>query len=1003
MYAVRIAVFCALMWSASADLLYVLSGVDSQINITAAFIKNATDSTLSAVSVNSNISYPLELGENKTTPCMIIHPRVDACAAMFTYYGGLVPVINQLCETNDLSNCTYAPILSHQCSLINSTTECTNVWCMYQVNPAKQSCYNFVLQFPGYQCGQYGVCTQNLTCVDARVDSCNTTLTLIIPSTTPPDTYNVESSVINHPLITSGGIFAVLNAGSPALEEDQILSPGDTPVVVFTNVSSLLNITIPRVVVGLITPGSEVSVYLKIAGFVDYLVSGGYIYTNIPTVYNLCPGKVIAFVTTNVVVSGFDFYNSSSLQCRFASNLVPVIYVSSTTVVCVITPLNDTLGVVPLLVSNDLGLSPLNTAVSIQVLGACQDVKPGSVVPPGGESCECPPGTLDTGAYCDPCSVGSYQPNYAQSSCIPCGVGTQTTLNKGTILQGGCYCADGYRSISTGSGMVCTRCVQGMVCTNGEFGVAAGYWQAPSSLPETSDEIVVLPCESAGTHSAAARCIGGYAEGDQLCARGYEGPLCMVCSDGYGSIGGACAPCNNPGADGFIVLLLAVLACLALYILVRLTTAAPDPKNRGAGSVIKIFMNYIQIIYYIGTLSAKWAPYTLGFFDIFLPMSMSPSFVSIKCVSHMDFYTRIGITACLPFLVAILLLGVFQGASFARSEFACGLRASIWYWYVLTLLVALYIIHPMIASSILTSFNCTHVPGPGGGNYMTSDMSINCDSTRYRTYVSAVIVYFLIYVVGGPVWVLWRIHKNKDAIIGALSLSGNASGESAYRYVYFTRGYKSSTIVWEGVVLFRKLAVVAIAALIKGGLQLVWVAVILVGCMCLTIERMPYNSRLDNRLEIISLAALCLSLVLAFHSFFLGNDGEVILFFLALVNGSAAAIMVMASFSRFRGKIFLWTMRLTAFFALACILPPPEKQIEMRSRRPPPSGPPVDYIKTRDELDREAAITRGELLTRAQQPKRIASFSSSTMPVDIVDMADTADPWAGEGEEETDV
>jgi hypothetical protein len=749
-----------------------------------------------------------------------------------------------------------------------------------------------------------------------------------------------------------------------------------------------LNITIP--VVAPATPGSINHVYLEIIGYPPYLVEGDYLFTSIPTVFNLCPGRVIAFVITNVVVSGRDFYNSTSLQCTFAGVSVGVIFVSSTTVICVVNPLNDTLGVVPLLVSNDLGLSPLNTPVDIQVLGACQDVKPGSVVPPGGESCECPPGTLDTGAYCDPCAIGSYQPNFAQSSCIPCGVGTQTTLYKGTILQGGCFCADGYRSIATADSEICAPCTEGMVCTNGEFGIAAGYWQAESSLPETSSEIVVLPCQGAGTHGSAGRCIGGYEEGDRLCARGYEGPLCMVCSDGYGSIGGACAPCNNPGADGFVVFLLGVLACLALYVLVRLTTAAPDPKNRGAGSVIKIFMNYIQIIYYIGTLSARWAPYTLGFFDIFLPMSMSPSFVSIKCVSHMDFYTRIGITACLPFMVAILLLGVFQGASFARHEFACGLRASIWYWYVLTLMVALYIIHPMIASSILTSFNCTNVPGPGGGNYMTSDMSINCDSARYKTYVSAVIVYFLLYVIGAPIFVLYRIHKNKDAIIGALNLSGNASGESAYRYVYFTRGYKSSTIVWEGVVLFRKLAIVMIAALIKGGLQLVWVAVVLVACMCLTIERMPYNSRLDNQLEIISLTALCLSVVLAFHSFFLGNNGEVILFFLVLVNGLAAAIMIMASFSRFRGKIFLWTMRLTAFFALACILPPPEKQIEMRSRLPRPPPPPADYIKTRDELDREAAVTRGELLERAK---------SSRMTITSIQ----DDPWAGEGDEETSI
>jgi hypothetical protein len=232
--------------------------------------------------------------------------------------------------------------------------------------------------------------------------------------------------------------------------------------------------------------------------------------------------------------------------------------------------------------------------------------------------------------------------------------------------------------------------------------------------------------------------------------------------------------------------------------------------------------------------------------------------------------------------------------------------------------------------------------------------------------------------------------------------------------VYFTRGYKSSTIVWEGVVLFRKLMIVAIASLIKGGLQLVWAAAILVFSMCLTIERMPYNSRLDNRLEIISLVALCLSLILAFHSFFLGQDGEVILFFLVLVNGSAIIVMVMASFSRFRGRIFMWTMRITSFFALAFILPSPDpKFIQMHSRVPrnpnPLPTPTEEYYKTRDELDRVAAETRAEMLARPYAPKMQTSLTSATVKDDpyastmrVVDLTD--DGWGlDDGDKETDV
>jgi hypothetical protein len=298
-------------------------------------------------------------------------------------------------------------------------------------------------------------------------------------------------------------------------------------------------------------------------------------------------------------------------------------------------------------------------------------------------------------------------------------------------------------------------------------------------------------------------------------------------------------------------------------------------------------------------------------------MSISPSFISVRCVSELDFYARTTLVMFLPALAAAFLMAVMLLADLVlprgwkQRNFVINL-----YTYLMVLLIVLYIIHPMIASATFSALNCTDVPGVGGGRYLSSDMSVDCTAGRYVRFRAGVGVFIALYVFGAPLYVMRRMNANYAQIQNVLLLDADPHNDAAFRYVYAVRGYRADTFLWEGVVLFRKLAIVGVAALVGGGLQLVWCWAVLVCSMILTVQRRPFSTVLDNRIEIIAHAALIVSILLAFHSYFTPGSGAVVLAFLICVNGAAIAVMVFSFFARFRKNIHIWTEMLIRFVTL---------------------------------------------------------------------------------------
>ena len=55
----------------------------------------------------------------------------------------------------------------------------------------------------------------------------------------------------------------------------------------------------------------------------------------------------------------------------------------------------------------------------------------------------CAPGSREAAGACEPCAVGTYQPNFQQTTCFACGTGL-TTHSEGRALASECVCVEGF-------------------------------------------------------------------------------------------------------------------------------------------------------------------------------------------------------------------------------------------------------------------------------------------------------------------------------------------------------------------------------------------------------------------------------------------------------------------------------------------------------------------------------------------------------------------------------
>lgn len=883
-------------------------------------------------------AYPLDYNLT-TTNCLQKLTRDAICATANSQYGNVYahacPVNTYPCSnaSNSFGNCSFLTNLDDNCLNIACYTPFQNGCYLYPYRKLNQ--YASGAGFVGAPCDNATVCSATGRCVPNNPsDQCPGTVicevALLGATLNNVTIATAAANLTSYPGVTAVPILQPVTVSSAYMSVTAgatlVVSPGTAFTVTFTPSLAATNASVVSYNCGPTIPGTGIvpdlgtdALDLSCTVSMTYLsyswtaVLPGVIipltYAPVPVLFSACPAEVLSNIPTTIVVQGQQFYNSTSLTCLFNGAPVPVTFLKTGVASCMVTwtNLTSTQTAAPLTISND-GVTYATAPVQITIRGACGNIKPNSV--PLSGTCVCQPGYQDMGGqFCQLCADGFYQPNYAQQGCIPCDTTENTAGILGSTSVGACVCKPGkYRRPDPGSDLSsCDPCPAGMQCNgNNSVTVLPGFWRA------TANSIIVTPC-----HAGTIECPGGPGAGNALCATGYKGPLCSVCKLGYGRLGSSCFRCPNHALNGFVLFVMICVALLCVYLLVKSTTRE-EAKGDTLGVTVKVLFSYMQVLYYVGKISANWSHKSSQFFASLIPVTLSPSFLSIQCATNFGFYKNIAVMMTLPLIIAaglaILHLGLY---GFKKTTY----RGEVLWLehvenYLKVLYVLLYLVHPTISQDVIRSFNCMSVPGTGT-TYLTDDPRVDCSSKTYHAYVVVAALYVVFYIVGFLAFIMYHLEKHSYEI--DLHHQGFHMGRARI-YVFFVRGYRGVAHLWEFVIIFRKLGIVVINSLFAPQIQLVWANVIIAVSLFYTILVKPYKSYLVNKLDTLALTAIWLTIILGFHGEFLPNPKQFAIFvILALVNSIIAVILIAAVFKtlqpllrRMFGQISLWLSKLTA-------------------------------------------------------------------------------------------
>eukprot|EP00004_Rigifila_ramosa_P001125 TRINITY_DN1108_c0_g2_i5.p1 TRINITY_DN1108_c0_g2~~TRINITY_DN1108_c0_g2_i5.p1 ORF type:complete len:1805 (-),score=239.12 TRINITY_DN1108_c0_g2_i5:107-5521(-) len=447
----------------------------------------------------------------------------------------------------------------------------------------------------------------------------------------------------------------------------------------------------------------------------------------------------------------------------------------------------------------------------------------------------------------------SEQPG-VEPACTPCdSVGAHRTTRgqSGSVAPSECVCTSGYFPTRSGAGCEPCSLLQGSAeCNGGMPGngsaiaqagveVAAGYWLTtrPQFLKQAGQS-----SEAAWfrIHKCPVRagCPGGPEE--EHCAEGYEGPVCGICSSGYGRLGELCAQCPSSAVSAFLVFVISALVvagCAGVVMFSR--SGGQDVRvldDAGSMQRLKIAITHLQIIGFTTDFASQWPNVLVRVLSIpasAATISSATDNIATDCATHPTLYSRGLVVLLLP---AILAAGV--GAGYAVLGAVRGDFSEVRTKAQQGTLVLLYVAHPGIVQSLMKLMVCVDV---GSESFARSDMRVSCDDPAFTALRAFAVVHLLLYGFGGLATLFWLMRRNPDA------------------FGFLTKGYKEEWFFWDLVVTVRKIFFAIVSLFASPPVQIFFSTWILLVSWMAHLFAKPYHAALLASMETLSLAVLLIT------------------------------------------------------------------------------------------------------------------------------------------------
>ena len=209
------------------------------------------------------------------------------------------------------------------------------------------------------------------------------------------------------------------------------------------------------------------------------------------------------------------------------------------------------------------------------------------------------------------------------------------------------------------------------------------------------------------------------------------------------------------------------------------------------------------------------------------------------------------------------------------------LYVTSWNHYITAFIITFFMIHPSIVQMTFAMFNCKKLGANDDDWYLIEDMNVSCRTSTYFVVLFTVAVPMMIFYVWGlPLFVLWRLYRNRDELTKKFDQIKPGKSQSLYcllcladfatwsfvctfniysdiinRYHFLSKGYEEKFYYWEIIIMFRKILMVAIAVFFSYDIQIqsLLATLLVVVVLCVHSLACPYINEALDGLELLSL------------------------------------------------------------------------------------------------------------------------------------------------------
>eukprot|EP00004_Rigifila_ramosa_P024415 TRINITY_DN7074_c0_g1_i4.p1 TRINITY_DN7074_c0_g1~~TRINITY_DN7074_c0_g1_i4.p1 ORF type:complete len:425 (-),score=94.11 TRINITY_DN7074_c0_g1_i4:46-1320(-) len=352
----------------------------------------------------------------------------------------------------------------------------------------------------------------------------------------------------------------------------------------------------------------------------------------------------------------------------------------------------------------------------------------------------------------------------------------------------------------------------------------------------------------------------------------------------------------------FFVVLLIVIFVAAFLV----KSAASDSVAASPANAIKIGINHLQVLVFIGSFSVDWPTVLRKFFrlpEAGASVSIFHNSISARCGWGTDFYTLFFLSLLQPLFIVVFLAFVYLLPPLMMCKIREAIRGESGDRFQQACLVLLYFIHPGLMSTALSIFDCVQV---GERSLLAADLTKSCDSPTHTGWAVFSALYVAFYCFGTVAVMTWFMHEH------FVELESETSWIRK-RFRYLLVGYREHFHFWDIIVTLRKMLFVFFATFFSAPLQVFATVIVLFGSYNAALGSVPYADKLHQKMEIASLQLLFLTALTGglYHTHVFdapyGGVGSFVAVVLMLFNGGFVCVVLSsAAFEKIRRVAGTW-------------------------------------------------------------------------------------------------